>query len=93
MPAVRIAKGIERGRPVTIVVDGQPVAAHEGETLAAALAAACRTVLRHSPRAGTARGAFCLMGLCQDCVVRVDGVPVEACRTTLRAGLVAERLR
>jgi len=26
-------------------------------------------------------------------VVRVDGVPVEACRTTLRDGLVAERLR
>lgn len=74
MPAVRIAKGIERGRPVTIVVDGQPVAAHEGETLAAALAAAGRTVLHHSPRAGTARGALLPDGGLPGILVRVDGL-------------------
>ena len=90
MPAVRIAKGIERGRPVTIVVDGQPVAAHEGETLAAALAAAGRTVLRHSLCAGTARGAFCLIGVCQECLVRVDGRLRQACRVGVADGQVVE---
>ncbi|MBT9291656.1 (2Fe-2S)-binding protein [Prosthecodimorpha staleyi] len=90
MPAVRIAHGIERGRSVTILVDGQPVAAHEGETLAAALAAAGRATLRHSPRAGTARGAFCLMGVCQECLVRVDGRLCQACRVVVAEGLAVE---
>lgn len=88
---LRIA-GAARGPAVRFTFDGVALEGHAGESLAAALMALGMRRLRDGVD-DTPRGAFCLMGLCQDCVVRVDGVPVEACRTTLRDGLVAERLR
>lgn len=84
--AVRIASA-QRGARVTIVVDGLAVAAHEGEMLAAALMAAGLFRLRPSPHAGTARGAFCLMGVCQECVVRVDGALAQSCMVPVVAGM------
>jgi aerobic-type carbon monoxide dehydrogenase small subunit (CoxS/CutS family) len=43
--------------------------------------------LRDSPRDGTPRGALCFMGVCQECVVRIDGATVQACLVPVRAGL------
>jgi predicted molibdopterin-dependent oxidoreductase YjgC len=71
----------ERDQAIELWVDGVPIEAYEGEMLAAALMAAGIWRLRDSPRAGTARGAFCLMGVCQECVVRVNGRLVQSCRT------------
>ncbi len=88
---LRIA-GAARGPAIRFTFDGVELPGHAGESLAAALLAQGIRRLRDGVD-DTPRGAFCLMGLCQDCLVRVDGVPVEACRTTLRDGLVAERLR
>jgi len=76
-----------RGAPVHVLVDGVAVPAHEGECLATALAVAGMAVLRHSPNEGGARGVFCLMGSCQECVVHVDGAPVVACMEPVRAGM------
>jgi D-hydroxyproline dehydrogenase subunit gamma len=76
-----------RGEPVTITVDGQGIEARTGEMLAAAMMAAGIVQLRSSPTAGTPRGAFCLMGVCQECLVLVDGKIRQACLTTVRDGL------
>ena len=57
---------------VTLEVEGQPVAARIGDTLAAALWAAGFTGLRETAR-GDRRGLFCGMGVCNDCLVSVDG--------------------
>lgn len=84
---------VTRGAPVVILVDGLPVAAHAGEMLAAALLAAGVVELRSSPNAGTPRGAFCLMGVCQECVVRIDGKLRQACMVTVRDGLNVELLK
>ncbi len=73
--------------PARVVVDGTPVDAFEGESIAVALAAAGILTLRHSPAAGGGRGMFCLMGVCQECVVSVDGVPVTACLEPVRDGM------
>jgi predicted molibdopterin-dependent oxidoreductase YjgC len=72
---------------VQIVVDGERLDAHAGESLAVALAAAGKLVIRHSPVAGGARGMFCLMGVCQECLVHVDGLPVTACTQPVREGI------
>jgi predicted molibdopterin-dependent oxidoreductase YjgC len=72
---------------VTITVDGRPIAAREGEMLAAALLRAAIRALRRSPRGGTPRGAFCMMGVCQECLVRIEGVTVQACLTAVRADM------
>lgn len=91
---LRMAGPVERGRPVTIVVDGRELGAHEGESIAAALFAAGRRAARWSPRAGEPRGYFCGMGVCHDCLMTVDGVPnVRTCMTPVREGLRVETQR
>lgn len=70
-----------------ILVDGVPVPAHPGQSVAAALLAAGIVRLRSSPRDGTPRGAFCLMGVCQECVLQIDGATAPACQVAVRTGL------
>ncbi len=87
--ALRIDKSGRAGR-VRLVVDGAVLEAHEGEMLAAALMAAGYWRLRASPRAGGGRGAFCLMGVCQECAIHVDGRLTQACRVAVREGMQVE---
>jgi predicted molibdopterin-dependent oxidoreductase YjgC len=85
----RLALGpaLARGPQLTITLDGQPVTAHEGETVAAVMFAQARVVVRHTTQ-GTPRGVFCGMGRCFDCLVAVDGVPnTRACMTWVREGM------
>ena len=78
---------VVRGRPVRIAVDHEFINAFEGESLVVALAAAGYVALRQSPTAGAPRAAFCLMGVCQECVVHVDGASVTACLEPVREGM------
>lgn len=58
-----------------------------GQSLAAALTAAGITALRQTRCDSPGRGLFCGMGVCQDCLVVVDGEPNQrACMTQARAG-------
>jgi NADPH-dependent 2,4-dienoyl-CoA reductase/sulfur reductase-like enzyme len=61
-------------RILTLDIDGRPVSAPAGSTVAAALAnagiAGCRTSV-----SGEARGPLCAMGVCFECRVTIDGVP------------------
>jgi D-hydroxyproline dehydrogenase subunit gamma len=72
---------------VTILLDGAPVRGAAGASVASLLLAAGVRTLRRSPNAGTPRGAFCLMGVCQECVLLVDGVLRQACLVPARDGL------
>ena len=89
MTAVRLNG--PRGAMVQLYVDGLPVQAHAGETLAAALMAAGLLHLRDSPRAGAPRGAFCMMGVCQECLVQVDGALRQSCLAPVRDGMIVTR--
>jgi predicted molibdopterin-dependent oxidoreductase YjgC len=72
----------------TFTFDGQPIVARQGEPLAAALIAAGIRVFRTMPRFGDARGGYCMIGRCSDCLVVVNGVPsVRACVTPVSDGL------
>jgi len=88
--SIRIEGAVDRGAAVEVVVDGRPVEAYLGECVAAALYASGVRELRRSPTAGGARGMFCLMGVCQECVVRIDGRLVPACPQPVRAGMAIE---
>ena len=85
--AKRIEGLVDRPRAVSFTVDGNPVQAFAGESVAAALMAAGIRNLRPSPKAATPRGAFCFMGVCQECVVRIDGRVVPSCLEPVRDGL------
>jgi predicted molibdopterin-dependent oxidoreductase YjgC len=85
--SLRVQGFFHRGQAVQIEVDGEPVEAFEGESIAAALLASGRRTLRYTPD-GIARGVFCGMGVCFDCVVEVDGDPsVRSCVTPVQAGM------
>lgn len=86
--------GVERGRALGVLVDGAEVRAYEGESIAAVLAASGRRSTRWTARTGEPRGYFCGMGVCQDCLVTVDGLPnVRACVTPARDGMRVESQR
>ncbi len=86
-----LGPALARGPQLTVTVDGRPVTAYAGETVAAVLIAegdaATRTTVGGAPR-----GVFCGMGVCFDCLVVVDGVPnTRACMTWVREGMDVRR--
>lgn len=68
-----------RDDAIPVRFDGEPLTARRGETLLAALTAAGVVALRRTA-GGEPRGAWCGMGACQECVVRLgDGRVERAC--------------
>jgi predicted molibdopterin-dependent oxidoreductase YjgC len=82
---------VQRGPKVQILVDGRPLEAYEGETIAAALLAAGIWAFRRSARRGEPRGLYCGIGNCFECLVTLDGVhAVRACITPVAPGMVVD---
>lgn len=76
------------GGAVGITVDGEPVAAVAGDSVATALLAAGRTAFAASGKTGNRLAPLCLMGVCFGCLCEVDGRPqVQACLTPVREGM------
>jgi D-hydroxyproline dehydrogenase subunit gamma len=74
--------------------EGRTIEAAEGESLAAALLAAGIASVRETPVSGTPRAPYCMMGVCFDCLVEVDGVPNrQACLTAVGQGMIVRRQR
>lgn len=84
----RIERAIDRGQPFQIQVDGQPVLAYAGETIAAALFATGKRILRRTSKRHEPRSIYCGIGVCYDCLVTVNGVPNQrACMIPVEPGL------
>ncbi|NPV55294.1 MAG: (2Fe-2S)-binding protein [Anaerolineae bacterium] len=82
---------VTRGKQVQVTVDGKTVAAYEGETVAAVLTANGIHTFRLTREHKHPRGLYCGMGVCYECLVRVDGVDnVRACMTAVADGMVVE---
>jgi sarcosine oxidase, subunit alpha len=91
MPDRRVKKGIKRGDPFEIEVDGEKITAYEGETIATVLLAAGRRTLRHTIHKKHPRGVYCGIGLCYECMMVINGVPnLRACQTLATAGCRVE---
>ena len=83
--------GVTRGAAFDILVDGEPLQAFEGESIATVLLAHGRPVLRLTPKRAQPRGLLCGMGVCFDCLVTVDSVPnVRGCVSSARPGMRVE---
>lgn len=75
-------------QPLTVQVDGEPVAAFAGESVAAVLLALGHQTFRHTEKHHAPRGIYCGMGICFDCLVTIDGVEnVRACMTPVAEGM------
>jgi aerobic-type carbon monoxide dehydrogenase small subunit (CoxS/CutS family) len=76
---------------VAFEVNGRPVSARPGDTVASALIASSVREFRRTRHTRAPRGMFCGMGVCFDCVVTVDGQrSVPACMTPVRPGMRVE---
>jgi len=76
---------------VTVFVDGEPVVMRAGETAAAAVLLA-GGASRTTPVSGVPRAPFCMMGVCFECLLVIDGVASrQGCLEEVRDGMRIER--
>ena len=73
--------------PFTIELDGEPIEAAPGQSVAAALIAAGHRSWRRTRVGGEPRGVFCGIGVCFDCLATINGRPnLRACLVEARPG-------
>lgn len=82
---------VQRGKPITITVDGRLVNSYKGETVATALLSAGITIFRLSHQHKQPRGLYCGMGVCYECLVTINGIHAQrACVTLVEDGMSIE---
>ena len=62
------------GRTLAVTIDGQKVEARIGDSVAAVLAVHGPAITRRSAVSGAPRAPYCMMGVCFECLVVIDGV-------------------
>ena len=81
----------EKGRIVFLQFDGEAVIAFDGDNLAVALLRAGKVEFRTAAK-NDPRGPYCMMGICFECLVEIDGRPnQQACQIAVRDGMIIQR--
>lgn len=76
---------------IHLTFGGDAMSCADTDSVAAALTAAGLLGFRDTEKKAT-RGLFCGMGVCQDCLVTIDGRPNQrACMTPVRDGMAVQR--
>jgi predicted molibdopterin-dependent oxidoreductase YjgC len=79
------------GTTVAITIDGTPFSARAGDSVAAALLLAGRAACGATAVTGQKRAPYCLMGVCFECLVTIDGEGArQACLVPVRDGMRIE---
>lgn len=76
---------------VSVTLDGRPVTLPAGVSVAAGLLGIGEILSRTSPSSGRPCSPHCLMGVCFECLMEIDGVNRQACMTEVREGMVIRR--
>lgn len=77
------------GVTVTVSFNGGALQVPVASSVAAALLGAGVKQFRHSPVSGANRAPYCMMGVCFECLVEIDGVPNrQSCMVPLRPGMM-----
>jgi hypothetical protein len=80
------------GTTVTVVINGAPFSAPVGCTAAAALLLADALPTRTTPVSNAPRAPYCMMGVCFECLVAIDGVPnQQGCLIPVVEGMRIDR--
>lgn len=76
---------------VTVYIDGAPFKVPAGETVAAAVLVSGSRHTRTTPVSDAPRAPFCLMGVCYECLMVVDGLANQrSCKLTVAEGMKIE---
>ena len=82
----------EAAQTVAIEFEGDRVEAAVGDSVAAALLAAGAVRTRTTAVTGSPRAPYCMMGVCFDCLMVIDGVESrQACMVTVAEGMIVHR--
>ena len=80
------------GPTVTLQFEGQSITVSAGLSVAAALLLEGAGPFRTTPVSESPRAPYCMMGVCFECLVEVDGKPGrQACLTIVRDGMIIRR--
>jgi predicted molibdopterin-dependent oxidoreductase YjgC len=83
-----------QGPVVSLVIDDRPVSVPAGLSVAAAVLRTGGLVTRETAVSGRPRAPYCMMGVCFDCLMEIDGeANQQACMTTVRDGMRVARQR
>jgi len=75
-----------------LTFEGAEIAAAPGESVAAALQAAGMSPFRETPASASPRAPYCMMGVCFECLMEIDGVANrQACLTPIAEGMRIDR--
>ena len=81
----------QNGKIVHLHFGGEAVTAFDGDNLAAALLRAGKVQFRTAAK-NDPRGPYCMMGICFECLVEIDGRPnQQACQITVHDGMIVQR--
>ena len=76
---------------ITMTLDGAPIKARSGDTVAAAVLGHSGDPFR-STATGAPRAAYCMMGVCFECLLEIDGrANSRGCMAHAREGMVLRR--
>jgi predicted molibdopterin-dependent oxidoreductase YjgC len=79
-------------KPISFSFEGHEIEALEGDAVASALLAAGVSNLSDAPVSGAARAPYCMMGVCFECSVEIDGIShQQACLIPVRQGMDVRR--
>ena len=79
---------------VTVNIEGEDVQVPRGETVAATVLVHDLGYTRTTPISDRPRAPFCMMGVCFECLMEIDGLPnVQACQTEVAEGMKIRRQR
>ncbi|HSV78720.1 MAG TPA: (2Fe-2S)-binding protein [Ramlibacter sp.] len=87
-PLFQPLPGVVPAATVQIRFNERSLTVPAGITVAAALLQSGVQRFRASPVSGAPRGPYCMMGVCFECLVEIDGEPSrQSCLVTVREGM------
>lgn len=77
---------------IKIKIDDTIYVAKNGENLAALMLRKGLVPFRKHPADNSGRAPYCMMGVCFECLVEVNGAPgTQACITSVKDGMTVKR--
>jgi D-hydroxyproline dehydrogenase subunit gamma len=81
----------EAATEINMTLEGEPISAQPGDTVAAAVLAHSGDAFRSTAN-NTPRAAYCMMGVCFECLLEIDGrANSQGCMTLAQDGMVLRR--
>lgn len=90
--SIFVSDDTENSKQLRITFDGKHFDVPEGVTVASALLLSGIRSFRSTPVSESPRAPYCMMGVCFECLVEIDGRPSrQSCLIQVRDGMVIKR--